>query len=363
MSERTAETVLAFPMHGQRKLASEGYRTRDGHLIEWFPRLTGGKVVVVSRPEPFPLATRYPRDAVAEGTQAVDTDVWRLPRPTDLKRWWVTSARRYPLVEVDGPTVVWNPFVFTAPSELLGDRRVAFDLLDDWTVHHAFASIRDDVARAYRQAFERADVVFANSEATLALAERHGRSDAVLMPNGCDPERFTPVSRAEGPLTVGYIGKIGKRVDAQLIAQVAGELPDWSFVLAGPVLDRGYRSLGRIPNVTLLGDVPYPRIPELLTTFDIGWVPHRVGTGEVGGDAIKIYEYHAAGLPVVTTPIIGAGRRGLGGVDVVAPGEHVAALTRIAAGRGRVPRVEPSLPAEATWGWKAGEMLRRLGAV
>jgi glycosyltransferase involved in cell wall biosynthesis len=165
------------------------------------------------------------------------------------------------------------------------------------------------VTDAYGRLFERASLVTANSEGTLALAHRFGRSDAVLVPNGVDLDRFDSrgIEATESRhCVIGYGGKIGERIDVELVNEVARVMPDVEFEFAGPVLERHIgKALRAIPNVKLLGDVHYEDYPRLVRSWGVTWVPHRVGAGEVGGDAIKIYEYLAAGRPVASTRIIG----------------------------------------------------------
>lgn len=355
-------------MHGQHKLATEGYRTRDGHLIEWFGRLLDRQpgVQVVSRPDPILLKRRYDRSRVAPNTDPVDTYTLALPDPTNRKKWWWTSSKHYPIRRLSRPEAIvsWNPFVFEAPSfdKFSLGLPIALDLLDDWSIHHAFSGISTQVEEAYKHAFRRADRVYANSEGTAQLAQRFGRNDVVMLPNGVDRDRFHATSRATGPITVGYLGKIGKRVDLDLVLRTATAFPTWNFVFAGPIIDAEYRRpLQSCKNITLLGDVEYPEVPSLLQAFDIGWVPHSVGRGEVGGDAIKIYEYNAAGLPVLSTPIIGAGKRGLDDVHVLPADQHVDMLKTLVGDATRVHRVDPSLPTETSWEHKAQLILSELG--
>lgn len=356
--------LLAYPMHGQRKLLDEGYRTRDGHLIEWLGHDLAGRggVTVVSRPEPLvtSIARRRPIGAPAAGTRSVDPITLRAPDPRDRRRWWVASARAYPSLPPSAasvPALVWNPFAAVAPvaaNPFAGPRRVVLDLLDDWSRHYAFESIRAEVDEAYAAAFALADVVTANGAGTADLARRHGRTDVVLLPNGCDPHRFDGTSQATGPTTVGYVGKIGRRLDLAGILATVAAMPHVSFVFAGPVLDAEYGVLADSPNVTLLGDVHYDRVPALLQTFDVGWVPHHVGEREVGGDVIKTYEYRAAGLPVLSTAVCGIEARGLDGVTVADTAEHASVLAALAAGSdGRVPRLPGAIPPDATWRQKA----------
>ena len=44
---------------------------------------------------------------------------------------------------------------------------------------------------------------------------------------------------------------------------------------------------------------------EMVERYDIGIIPHHTGELENGGEPIKLYEYLAAGKPVVTTNIAG----------------------------------------------------------
>jgi glycosyltransferase involved in cell wall biosynthesis len=367
----TRTALTAFPMHGQHKLSSEGYRTRDGHMIEWFGRLLSekGSVQVISRPEPAALTLLRRRGTghIAPNTIPSTAVSWKLPNLRDRQRWWVDSLSSYNRAapHITTPVVTWNPFLSLSsawPIIKASSQPVAFDLLDDWTIHYAFEGIRKDVNRAYSVLFENASVVTANAEGTAELARRFGRSDVVFLPNGCDPERFSSTSIAEGPLTVGYVGKIGKRLDLELIVGAAKALPAVSFVFAGPILDQEYRQpLESHPNITLLGDVYYNDVPALLQKFDIGWVPHRVGEGEVGGDIIKTYEYRAAGLPVLTTPVAGANSRGLDAVHMLSASEHVNWLSDVAQSGARVPRVVTELPADVHWRGKATKLLELLG--
>lgn len=368
----TAPSVLAYPLHGQGKLLSEGYRTRDGHFIEWFGRHLAdqGPVGVVSRPEPvFRKLTMRSSRPPATNTVDLSTFVWRVPKVTNRREWWVRSAALYPELPQDAattPAVVWNPFVALAPAAQNPFQRcstVVLDLLDDWTVHYAFAPVHAQVEAAYEAAFATATHVVTNAEGTLELAHRFGRTDAVLLPNGCDPERFATDSTATGPMTVGYVGKIGKRLDLELITTVARRLPGVDFVFAGPILDREYRApLAQLSNVKLLGDVHYGDVPELLRSFDVGWVPHRVGVGEVGGDVIKTYEYRAAGLPVLTTPVAGASSRGLDEVFVrTTADEHQEWIASLQADGPRVPRRLSPIADPVTWRHKSASLLPLLG--
>lgn len=362
-----AASLAAAPMHGEVKLRAEGLRTRDGHLLEWFSLLRpASRVAVYSRPEPWPRVTlaRVGGASMPEQLSFVSPQPKTIPNLRHRRDWWIQSMRYMPSWSGELPAVIWNPIAgATMLEQRVGDVPVAFDLLDDWLVHPAFKRIAEQVEQAYKSLFDRVSVVTANSEATLALAHRFGRDDAFLLRNGVDPERFALSPCTHEQLTVGYGGKLGFRVDVELVSAVAEVLPHVRFEFAGPVLSKEQaRDLRRIPNVVLLGDVRYDRYPDIMRKWDVAWAPHRLGEFEVGGDLIKLYEYRAAGLPTVSTRVIGW-ERALAGVRAV-PREGVAqALIELIGGRraGEIPREPVALPEETSWQAKAEFLLDRLG--
>lgn len=354
-------------MHGEVKMRSEGLRTRDAHLLECFSQTSPNlNVLVHSRPEP------WPRVSLARWKGGPLPSSWRMqsPQPVvvplyrDKRRWWVKSGRygaAWPAVDA---VLIWNPIAGAAQIGTLPTTTpTVVDLLDDWSAHQAFRSIYKEVNEAYRALFARSDVVTANSEATLLLAQTLGRSDAKLIRNGCDPTRFESVVDPHDRFTVGYGGKIGHRLDTALVRRAALRFPHWTFEFVGPVLvPRTKASLRDLSNVTFVGDVRYSAYPSALRRWDVAWVPHVTGAGEVGGDVIKIYEYRAAGLPVVIPKIIGW-ERALPGVVVADPPDLLDRLATLA-GPGvatYVKRDRYDTPESDTWRFKADQMLQLLG--
>jgi glycosyltransferase involved in cell wall biosynthesis len=363
--QETAD-LAAAPMHGEVKLRGEGLRTRDGHFLEWFTKLCpASRVAVYSRPEPWPRVTlaRVGGAPMPEQLSFISPQPKTIPNIRHPRDWWIGSMRFMPSWSSELPAVIWNPIAGAAMLEQRSqDAPVVFDLLDDWLVHPAFVRIAEQVERAYKSLFDRVSVVTANSEATLALAHKFGRDDAFLLRNGVDPERFALPPCAHKQVTVGYGGKLGFRVDVELVGSVAAALPYVRFECAGPVLSKEQaRALRRIPNVVLVGDVRYDRYPNIMRKWDIAWAPHRLGEFEVGGDLIKLYEYRAAGLPTVSTRVIGW-ERALEGVRAVPREEVVQALTDLIGGHqaGEIPREPVALPKETSWQAKAEFLLDRL---
>jgi glycosyltransferase involved in cell wall biosynthesis len=363
----THPDLVASPMHGEIKLRREGLRTRDGHLLEWFSKLLPSlQIGVYSRPEPWPRVTLRRRGGVTIPRQLtfISPQPRRIPNLRHRRDWWVRSMNYMPAWPMDVPAVIWNPLAGAAAvRRTIPSAPIVFDLLDDWLSHPAFARLEREIEDAYRLMFENASVVTANSESTLGLAHRFGRGDAILLRNGVDPDRFALEPKPHDSITVGYGGKIGFRIDVNLVAQVARALPNVRFEFAGPVLvKKQARELRRIPNVVMLGDVRYDRYPALMQTWDMAWAPHMLDKFEVGGDLIKLYEYRAAGLPTVTTRVIGW-ERALDGVRAVERRDVESTVVQLVEGKasGGIAREPIALPPDVSWRAKAEFILDALG--
>ena len=59
----------------------------------------------------------------------------------------------------------------------------------------------------------------------------------------------------------------------------------------------------RLPNVHLLGRRPYSELPAYCKGFDVALIPFRINELTLNANPLKVREYLAAGLPVVSTPI------------------------------------------------------------
>ncbi len=75
-----------------------------------------------------------------------------------------------------------------------------------------------------------------------------------------------------------------------------------SLVIVGP-LAVDPRNLENLPNVHLLGQRPYRDLPAYVQQFDVALVPYLINEWTRAVDPLKLLEYLAAGVPVVTTAI------------------------------------------------------------
>jgi glycosyltransferase involved in cell wall biosynthesis len=140
---------------------------------------------------------------------------------------------------------------------------------------------------------------------------RERTSQIVLVPNGCDVATFTSCSTPNGVLRgvvdgpiVGYYGAISPGwADTSLLASIAELRPDWNIVVIGPCEEACAVELDACPNVLRLDEVSYQDLPRYCADFDVAVIPFLVNELTRATDPVKLYEYFAAGKPVVATPM------------------------------------------------------------
>lgn len=130
-----------------------------------------------------------------------------------------------------------------------------------------------------------------------------------FLDHGVDLDHFTPRGTEDEPADlsaiahprIGFFGGIDDYVvDLSLLAATAKRFPDASLVLIGDAtcpLDE----LRALPNVHLLGARPYSTIPAYGSGFDVALMPWLDNDWIAACNPIKLKEYLALGLPVVTT--------------------------------------------------------------
>jgi glycosyltransferase involved in cell wall biosynthesis len=191
---------------------------------------------------------------------------------------------------------------------------VVYHCVDDIAAHELIdtASFRAAEERFAR----RADLVLASAP---RLAQRLQRwsGNVRYAPNVADTDLFAtalqggPVDAALAALPaprIVFTGAIvATKLDQSLLIALARLRPDWTLALVGPVGTGDPRTdvseLAREPNVHLLGARRYDELPAVLRGADAGLIPYAVNDLTRSIFPMKVYEYLAAGLPVVATPL------------------------------------------------------------
>jgi glycosyltransferase involved in cell wall biosynthesis len=227
----------------------------------------------------------------------------------------------------------WRWAAANFPHSLL-----VYHITDDYA---AFAHL-SDAQRAALLAEERellaaADLTIVTAPRLLELKAPHARR-IELIPNGVDAVAFQRALTAPRPpvisdlppatcnlppaIRLGYSGHVSRRLDLPLLREIALARPDWQLLFAGSEWDAGCAeelpALKALPNVHFLGLLPVEEVPSFIVSCDVCLIPYRVNDETRAISSLKLYEYLAAGKPVVSARVPAA--------------EEHAALVRIADG-------------------------------
>jgi len=184
-----------------------------------------------------------------------------------------------------------------------------FRIADEMT---AFSSSPSSMRQLVQRYIVKADFVFATSK-YLCEELRHFRKDVAYLPNGCEYDHFaTPSENQPSEYNnipcprVIYVGAVADWFDIKLISQCAARLKDISFILIGPV-SCNVNKLYAHKNVYLLGPRSYSELPAYMQHTDVGIIPFVKTELTDKVSPIKLFEYCAAGIPVVMTDLKEAG--------------------------------------------------------
>lgn len=153
------------------------------------------------------------------------------------------------------------------------------------TFAHGFIATSAPVAETYRKNFEKKAKVFEN-----------GVDYDFFQGNHKMPIEYENDYRKKAV----YIGNLDNRLDWNMVYECAKTYENISFYMIGPITTN-YPIKDFPENVKFLGSKPYKQIPSYLKYADIGLLPLVEGQSNGGRSPMKLYEYGAAGLPVIST--------------------------------------------------------------
>jgi glycosyltransferase involved in cell wall biosynthesis len=227
-----------------------------------------------------------------------------------LNRWLLTRQTRGALRNMPRRRQLWS---FTADVGPLvgsfGEERVIYYCVDEFA---AFPDYDVETTRRLdRELCELSDLVITTSQA-LYGSKRAYNPNTIFVPHGVLYDHFAQALDPAYPVAedlkdlprpvIGYYGLIQDWQDLDLLAEVARRRPQWSIVLVGKV----QTDIGRFrqqANMHFLGQKPHAELPHYSRGFNVATIPHKINDLTRNMNPIKLREYLAAGLPVVSTPL------------------------------------------------------------
>jgi glycosyltransferase involved in cell wall biosynthesis len=208
--------------------------------------------------------------------------------------------------------ISWSFLPASAPvSGTLGEEFVVYHCVDEFS---AFSDTNGrHIAELEERLLRKADLVITSAERLRenkakvnpnTVLVRHG-TDYRHFVKACDASTEIPADIANLPKPIiGFFGLVADWVDQEAIIATAKAHPEGSVVIIGKVApDCDATALKAVPNIHLLGRKSYASLPGYCKAFDVALMPFTVNELTLNANPLKVREYLAAGLPVVSTDI------------------------------------------------------------
>ena len=220
-------------------------------------------------------------------------------------------------LEMKNPVLWLNPHGAVHMAGRMNESAVVYDVTDDWASMSQRATLRRRIQAQDAALCRKADAVIVCSERLYEMKRTLTRR-VHLIHNGVDVEFYRSVLDCTQPIpesarrwespVLGYTGTIHQdRMDLELLECVAGKLRRGTIVMIGPnhLSPREIDRLTATGRVVFTGPVPYAQIPDYMRAFQVCIVPHVVSPFTESLNPLKLWEYLAAGKPIVSTPVAG----------------------------------------------------------
>lgn len=207
--------------------------------------------------------------------------------------------------------MVFNPAAGMIAGRL-GESELIYYCVDEYT---AFTGVTDGLKRIEDDLFRKADLVVVSAE-RLFDTKKHLNPNTHIIRHGTDWQHFRravdgglemPADVADLPRPIiGFHGLLADWVDYELIKKTAEHFANGSVVLIGKVAvdaEEKIKVIDGVPNIHLLGRKPYADLPAYCAAFDVALNPFAINELTLAANPLKVREYLAAGLPVVSTDI------------------------------------------------------------
>lgn len=204
-------------------------------------------------------------------------------------------------------SIIDLPFWYPLVSRLKNNHYF-YDCMDE---HAGFHNNHDDMLNQEAELILNAEKVIVSSKALYEKVALLRASDSILLiRNGCEYDHFSDIDKNwDGKNTtsvkpvIGYYGAISTWFDVELVAGLARHNPEWNFVLIGAVHSVDVRALRQCENISLLGEKHYIDLPSFVADFDVCIIPFIRNSLTEATNPVKVYEYLAAGKPVVSVSL------------------------------------------------------------
>ena len=190
-----------------------------------------------------------------------------------------------------------NPITEGVLNSINNSAKIYF-MADNMTIN---SPKKDEMEKFEKNIINNSDFIFYTSDLLKNKFKKISKKNQILS-SGVDYKKYNVKKKINNKFVIGYIGAIREILDERLILEISKNLPNCEIRLVGPELVN-FKSLKMQKNIKFFGQINHNKIPETLSKFDIGIIPYKINLFTNSIYPLKLNEYLAAGLPVISTKI------------------------------------------------------------
>jgi glycosyltransferase involved in cell wall biosynthesis len=209
----------------------------------------------------------------------------------------------------------FDVFIFDSPifadlgSRLkkLQNTLVVYHCPDDY---FAYPEIGNPFKLLEKNAVNTADVIITPTQSireSISSRNKDLGKDIRVIPNGVSAREIASFPSKRDPQAVpriGFIGKLGSWVDLNLVIAIAARMPECEFIVAGDGANINWWRRISPPNCKFVGRVSMAGRTRLISSFGVGLIPFRRVPLADSAFPLKLLEYFARGVPVVSSSLV-----------------------------------------------------------
>ncbi|AFZ25407.1 glycosyltransferase [Cylindrospermum stagnale PCC 7417] len=207
----------------------------------------------------------------------------------------------------------YSAMKFAQEKGIPGLLEVNSPLITEQAKHRGLIDIHSAEQVAHR-VFQAATALIAVSEEVKTYLMNYVDSSKIhVIPNGVNPDRFSTVHAAtqSATFTVGFVGTLkpwhGLPILTEAFARLHQQVPHARLLIVGDGperenLESELSARGLNSHTQFTGAVNPDQVPKLLAAMDVAVAPYPA-QADFYFSPLKVYEYMAAGLPVVVSRI------------------------------------------------------------
>jgi len=190
----------------------------------------------------------------------------------------------------------------------LNCKKSLYECVDEFS--GARGLVRPDVARSLEaETLKSVDLAIVTAP-SLKISKQDYNRNIFVVPNAANIGHFArakysalteprDLRRITHPRLI-FVGGIAYWVDLELLRFLAVNRPSWNIIMVGPLMTKINIFQG-LDNLHFLGRKPFEILPDYLSWCDVALNPYKVDSVAENCSPLKLYEYLASGIPIVST--------------------------------------------------------------